>query len=136
VTGEWVHVAATRRQSTSRLAVFVNGVMENSSLSGNTDPLADADDIIIGANLDDVEHFTGLIDEIRIWRVVRSEAEIAATMNTRLTGDEPNLVGYWRFDDGDGEIAADSSPSGNHGLLGDGDPGAAPTFVVSDAPVN
>ena len=36
-------------------------------------------------------------------------------MNTRLTGNEPGLVGYWNFDDG---TANDLSPFGNHGELG------------------
>jgi hypothetical protein len=40
---------------------------------------------------------------------VRTAAEIASTMNQRLTGKEPGLVGYCRFDEGSGLSAADAS---------------------------
>lgn len=38
----------------------------------------------------------GLISEVRVWNVARTQAEIQADMNRTLAGDEPGLVGYWR----------------------------------------
>jgi len=66
-------------------------------------------------------HFNGLIDEVRIWDIARTQEEIQATKYIVLTGNEPGLVGYWRFDDEPGSgIATDSSPNGNDGkLMGD-----------------
>jgi hypothetical protein len=40
----------------------------------------------------------GAIDEVRIWSIARSQADIQSTMNTTLTGSEPGLVGYWKLD--------------------------------------
>ena len=44
--------------------------------------------------------FDGVIDEVRLWNVARTEAEIQSTMNSTLAGNEEGLVGYWNFDDG------------------------------------
>ena len=52
------------------------------------------------------------VDEVRIWNVARTEAEIKASMNTTLTGKENGLVGYWNFDDG---TAKDLTANGNDG---------------------
>ena len=58
--------------------------------------------------------FRGLIDEVRIWSVARTQEQIQSSMNTTLTGQESGLVGYWNFDDG---TAKDLSPGGNEGVL-------------------
>ncbi|MCP4247451.1 MAG: LamG domain-containing protein, partial [bacterium] len=62
--------------------------------------------------------FDGLIDEMRSWNIARSEEDIARDMNRTLAGNEAGLVGYWRFDEGQGQYALDSSPYGNDGVLG------------------
>ena len=41
---------------------------------------------------------TGLIDEIRIWEVARTEKEINDFMMNTLTGDEPGLNAHYTFD--------------------------------------
>ena len=51
--------------------------------------------------------FTGKIDEFRVWKVARSDAEIASTMNQHLRGDEANLVVYFPFDEGTGTTSKD-----------------------------
>ena len=42
--------------------------------------------------------FAGLIDEVRIWDIARTENQIRSDMNKQLKGDESGLVGYWKFD--------------------------------------
>jgi len=43
--------------------------------------------------------FSGEIDEVRTWNVVRSKEEIQDTLDRSLTGNEPGLVSYWQFDE-------------------------------------
>jgi hypothetical protein len=65
-------------------------------------------------------NFTGLIDEVRVWNVSKSQSEISNTWRRILNSTEvknPNLIGYWRFDDGSGTYAHDSSIQGNDGIL-------------------
>jgi hypothetical protein len=72
----------------------------------------------------------GIIDEVQVWNVARSAAQITGSMKKRLVGNEEGLVGYWRFDDGTGSKAVDSSSTKNDGTLVNG-----PTWVASGAPL-
>jgi hypothetical protein len=58
--------------------------------------------------------FAGQIDEVRIWKVARTATQIGRGMFTPLRGDEPGLVGYWRFE-GEGETATDATRNGGDG---------------------
>ena len=44
------------------------------------------------------EFFHGYMDEVRVWSVARSAAEITANFQRELIGDEPGLVAYWNFE--------------------------------------
>ena len=61
--------------------------------------------------------FDGQVDEIQIWNVARTEAEIRRDMNTKLKGDEQGLVGYWTFDEETEGYVSDVSPNKNPGRL-------------------
>jgi hypothetical protein len=127
-TGQWVHVAVTRRESTGEMQVIVGGVLEASVISSNRAPLAAPPIITIGANTVDGHFFVGLMDEVRVWTVVRTPAEITATMHQRLNGNETGLRAYWRFDEGGGATAVDSSPNNlNATFVG------APAWVPSNS---
>ena len=54
------------------------------------------------------------IDEARIWSVARTSDELRQGMFTPLTGAEPGLGGYWKFDDQDGR---DYTANGNDGAI-------------------
>jgi tetratricopeptide (TPR) repeat protein len=58
--------------------------------------------------------FNGAIDDVRIWSIALTQEQIRAMMYAPLTGDEPGLVGYWRFD----KDVRDSSPYRHDGTLG------------------
>jgi hypothetical protein len=131
-TGTWIHVAAVRVRTTGVMRILVNGAQEGTA-TGSTAALTAPSSIDIGGNTIDSRYFTGKIDEVRVWNVARSNAQILATMKTKLVGNEAGLVGYWRFDDGSGVIANDSSPSNNDGSLGNGSANARPTWVTSGA---
>jgi hypothetical protein len=106
-TGAWTHVAATRSAETGIVLVYVNGVLEASQV-GNKNPLDDAPSIDIGGR-SGRNFFSGALSELRIWNDVRSQTELTANLRVALTGSEQGLVGYYRFDDGAGATARDSS---------------------------
>lgn len=54
------------------------------------------------------EYWKGLIDDVRIWNVVRTPDEIGVNYRKEIAG-APGLVGSWRFNEGVGNTAADSA---------------------------
>jgi hypothetical protein len=55
--------------------------------------------LLIGAihdNSQPASSFHGLIDELRIWSIERTQVEVQTTMHTSLTGAEFGLLAYWR----------------------------------------
>ena len=63
------------------------------------------------------EYWHGAIDELRIWDVPLSDAQIHDLMNGAQSPPDASLVGYWSFDEGSGSIAHDLSLYGNNGQL-------------------
>ena len=81
--------------------------------------------------------FAGEMDEVRVWNVARTDAQIQEAMTRAISPTEPGLAGYWRFDEGDGKVARDLSPSHAHAQLGDSSfPDMNdPVWLVSNAPI-
>ena len=115
--GTWAHLAFTYSVHTQIFQLFANGVLVFSSRGiGEIGDVYETHNYFkIGARREEARNFfDGRIDEVRLWDFVRTEADIQATMDTSLQGDEAGLVGYWNFDDG---TANDRSDHGNHGIL-------------------
>jgi Concanavalin A-like lectin/glucanases superfamily len=126
-SGEWVHVAATRRASDGQMQLIVNGVVDATGGSGKTGPLDGAMTLAFGGSVS-TRHFIGELDEVRIWDVVRTPEEIRADMRQVSSGDEPGLVRYYRFEDAGGATTADTSRFNVPATLV-----GTPTFVASTA---
>jgi hypothetical protein len=87
--------------------------------------------ISIGSGQTTDDGFTGKMDEVRIWKVARTAAEIADNYKLILKGDETGLVAYYHFDDGAGTTPKDSS-SAHHDAAFNTDAGRpVPTWVES-----
>ena len=46
-------------------------------------------------------------------------AEIAAIFSSGVDASSAGLVGFWKFDEGGGQLVTDLSPAGNDGFLGE-----------------
>jgi hypothetical protein len=126
----WQHVAVTWDGNT--VCYFLNGQPDISvTYTGSTDNTTNR--LVIGLDaLDGRYHFQGLMDELRLWNVARSSAEIQAAMNHSLTGTETGLVAYWPFDEASGTTV--SNRAALTGSACDGSLSNAPTWVVSTIP--
>ena len=117
----WYHVAGIIDAQNEVMKILLNGI-EVASGSFGTDILVSSLPLRIGWTHEEgkqLSPFAGQIDEVRIWNIARTQEEIRATIHTSLSGKEPGLVGYWRFDDIE-DIARDSSDSHSDGkLIGD-----------------
>ena len=76
-------------------------------------------------------YFEGTIDEMRIWNSALAQPQIQDEMCRKLTGNESNLMGYWRFDDDTGTNASDLTSNTNDMTLTN----FASGWITSDAPV-
>ncbi|MHC4739425.1 MAG: LamG domain-containing protein [Planctomycetota bacterium] len=122
VSDIWYHVAFVFNGTHGEL--YVNGNLKDTS-NKLLLPL-DSNHLWIGARRYD---FNGLIDDVRIYDRALSAEEIGEIMYTRPGVGEDGLVGYWDFDEGEGEIAGDWSGNGNDGTI------VGAQWVESDAPI-
>jgi hypothetical protein len=135
VDGEWQHVAITLALDTLRL--YINGVLDTVVPASQAPPVT-ATPVTFGRESTGLYPFDGLLDEVRIWTVARTTAEITAVMNQRLQGNEVGLMGYWRFDEGTGDVAFDATGRGHNAQLGStaGPDANDPQWTTDAAPVN
>ena len=56
--------------------------------------------VLIGENSQAVNrHFNGKMDEVRIWNVARTQAQIQDNMDNQIEGNETGLLAYYRFNE-------------------------------------
>jgi alpha-amylase len=117
--GTWHHLAFTVNRGMGELRVYVDGNFGGAlNISGIVGSIDNSRPLQIGGHIDNSgAYYIGVMDDVRLWRKLLTPAEIQASMNTPLAGSESFLEGYWRFDEGTGTLAADSSPNGNDGAL-------------------
>ncbi len=119
IHGCWMHLAGTYDGDT--LAVYRNGNSLGSQSVGSQTIADSGSPLMIGANANNMNYWQGWIDEVRIWNVARTEAELRSTMYRSIGGTEPGLIGYWNFDTGfGGDVVHDLSSGGNNGALRNG----------------
>ncbi len=115
-SGTWYHLAATF--DGTNLKIYVNGTLRGTTavagtIDANTGPLG------IGGNVSGTLSSTleGTLDEVRIWRVARTESEIQADMHKSYSSSQTNLAAYWQFTEGSGSSTAVDVVNGNVGTL-------------------
>jgi hypothetical protein len=116
---QYTHVAATFNASTGTASLYINGVFDTSKNVGSIVSNSTGN-LYIGCNAVRYGNelpFKGIIDEIRIWNIDRTESEIQSTMNQPLNGNELDLIGYWEFDEGTGTITYDATSNHNDGTI-------------------
>ena len=126
--GQWHHVAATYDGTTR--TIYVDGVAKGSDVPGVAHAVPNASNATIGST-NNGEYFRGSLDEVRVWNVARTQAQLSAAKGIGLPGGSAGLVAYYRFNEGSGLTAADATGNAaNLGTLVNG-----PTWTTSAAPV-
>ncbi len=137
--GTWHHVALRYNETgTGLLEGFLDGVKAAPQAIGDrVTPMESTEGkgIYYGLGLADTTHlgsgaaFSGKMDEVRIWNVARSDAQITNNWNKPIDPASANLVAYYQFEDGTGTTADDSSANGLQVSFH----GTPPTWSVSGA---
>ena len=133
----WYHVVAVYNASAQTLDIFVNGVIDNGTLSGivPSSQRSNGAHLVIGKSPNNFSRFKGLIDDVRIYNRALSPDEIKRLYNlggtVKLNSSQnlnnnnslqKGLVGWWTFDGKDmaGVHAYDKSGNDNRGILTSG----------------
>jgi len=128
----WHHIAGTYDGIEQR--IYLNGISENVITRNTTFTITTG--FTMGKDYEgNIQYLNGVIDEVRIWNVARTQEEIQSSMYKELFGTEQGLVGYWKFNEGIGDTAFDKSPYGNNGILQGGvswSDSSAPIFSLPD----
>lgn len=125
----WMHVALTIEPSGHTVIYLDGNVAASQALT--CPPSGRREHNFIGrSNWPSDAYLKGKVDEARLWKRARGQDEIRAHLGQRLVGQEPGLVGYWRFDEGSGTRVYDQTDQARHAELKGGT-----TWVASDAPV-
>jgi len=142
--GEWHHVAIVfdRFSANPSVTAYVDGVQAGTgSLATNaptatlipTTPLG----IYVGQDGTGTygTNYMGGLDELRIWKTVRSQSDIQADMCQKLTGSESGLLVYTRLDDATGTTATDLAPAFTSHTITNSSGTVLPTWEVSGAAI-
>lgn len=129
----WVHMAVTfsgGAPGTGTMKLYRNGVLVDSHTYTGSEPYTSASGQNYIGGIFDTDagimnyFFTGLIDEVRIYDVALSAAQIQADMVSTTSADPTHLKAYYNFDEGTPGGAntgiatlTDLSGNGNHGTL-------------------
>ncbi|RYY40903.1 MAG: hypothetical protein EOO08_03925 [Chitinophagaceae bacterium] len=118
----WHHYACTYNNTTRLQAIYIDGVLNASrTATANTTAVGTA---YLGSVGGTGQYFVGMMDEFRVWNYDLGAAVIAQRKNCELSGSEPGLVRYYRFNQGTGAgvntgltTLTDASPTAANGTL-------------------
>jgi hypothetical protein len=105
------------------LKMYQNGtLLETIGLGGATPNLDSSGATLLSQTSASNQIFNGILDEVTIYNYARSPADILNDFKA-VTGSSPSqqagsdTIAYWKFDEGSGNIAHDSSGNGNDGTI-------------------
>ncbi len=117
----WTHVAIIF--DSTRAAIYINGIFDNEVLGDFRIPddhsPRDARNVrtYVGYWEGVGNYYEGYLDEFRVWNINRTNEQLLADKDRTVDADAPNLLMYWKFDEGKGTRAYDLSGGLNHGLF-------------------
>jgi plastocyanin len=137
----WHHAAASY-STAAGWSLYLDGVSQIATPSqvgfvpntGNTSPASVGSAYQSAGTGTANGFFAGDVDELRIWNVVRSQAQIQASMNTELTSGT-GLIDRWGMNENTGTTAVDSVGS-SPGALTNGPTWVPGAPALGSAPTN
>ena len=115
-SGAWTHISYTRDGINGDQNIYLDGVLQNITTNPYTF-INNSAPTKIGFGSGDDQYFNGEIYGVKIWSRAMSQEEIQASMYSDYIGSEDDIIGYWPFNEGSGDIINDISGNNNHGLI-------------------
>jgi signal transduction histidine kinase/DNA-binding response OmpR family regulator/ligand-binding sensor domain-containing protein len=120
-TNEWGHIAVATGPRGVR--IYFDGVLvAQNDYTGSFAAIHSGARNYLGRNnwkesFPNIEDLAGQMDEVRVWKVWRTEGQIRENMFQSLTGNEADLVGLWNFDHVTNGVVKDLTPGAHDGKL-------------------
>lgn len=108
----WYHLAVVKSGGTATL--YVNGMAVGTGAIGTT--TTNTNPVYIGARNDALNWMGGRIQDVRIWNVARTQAQIQANRNLKIPPTTSGLVANYYLNEGTGTTATDVV-AGRNGTL-------------------
>ncbi|RYY84773.1 MAG: LamG domain-containing protein [Chitinophagaceae bacterium] len=127
----WSHVAVTFNVATDQMKFYLNGNLV-STVSGLVNTASDGSNLYIGLDGNQLNPMIGYLDELHIWNKALTPAEIVASMISEIKPSSPNysfLVGYWKFNESGGAVAADVTGNNNGNAINATWPASGVTMI-------
>ena len=118
--GAWEHVAWTYQDNV--VTIYKNGISQGTLNQTGAQLMWK----YIGRSGNSIY---GEVDEIRFWDDKRTATEIKDNMFNELSGNESNLIAYYKMTDESGNTVSDNSSNSNNGTI------TGASWVTSNAPV-
>jgi gliding motility-associated-like protein len=115
LTGIWYHTAGVMDYTNHTAKLYLNGALVDTK-TVNSDPF-------FRNILGQLSYDAGLglrggnMDEVRIWKRIRTASEIAASYNQCLAGNETDLLMYYRCNQSAGSLVTDATVNSYDGTL-------------------
>jgi hypothetical protein len=135
--GLWHHVLVTR-STEATMTFYIDGERRSVCLNTGVPSIDNAQDLTIGATHGTIGpppggvepptwFFPGRIDDAAVWNTALSDLDVLAVYTDGVDASATSLVGFWRFDERNGQTVSDASSYLNHGYLG-----SSPTIDSAD----
>ncbi|CAL6415380.1 unnamed protein product [Bathycoccus prasinos] len=110
----FTHIACSYGNGVS--SIYINGTLASSQKEAGQDQNPETP-VLIGAMLEKgepIDFYDGILDDVRIWRISRSQLDIRESMLLSLSGMETGLEAYWEFNECLGKHAKEKTGESKH----------------------
>src|SRR5690606_10544395 len=106
---QWSHIAVVRDLSSTQktVKIYINGTLNNVMSAQHATCVASTLNALIGAGY--VDNFDGQLDNVRVWNVARTQAQILADMHLEIPTVTTGLVAHYTMN---GNANAQVGPNG------------------------
>ena len=131
-TDRWVHVAISYSKALGKIKFYYDGEMVlEKDFDADIPDSAEQDPVYIARNRSGADEYAaGILDEIRVWSVARTDEQIKQNMTNRLKAADPTLVASFSFDEGQGNAVSEAIDN-----FADGQTHSLPVWMISSIPI-
>ena len=122
---KWTHVAVTYDAATTTMKLYRDGILINTNTGVASNYTNE--NTYIGSHAGAGSYVQGMVDEVRIWNVARTQAQLKQNLLKPPANNASGLAAYFKLNDGSGATATNSTGGTNGTLQG------SPSWVASPA---